>query len=387
MIKVEDLRRVRRIYVHGRCPDGLGSAIVLMDAFKMLGIRPSLEFLVHNTEEVLRAGMDLPTKDCPDCLGDPIALVPEEGEEACRSCGGSRSVPDPDAIVLFCDIVPHEDNVGALAGRAIVLDHHAGVRHVVEAFGGRGVYADAETEPGVSGTTLAYREVWCPVHDHFLSSEDPSISYAKSQRFVLRRSAVGLFARLSGIRDCRVLRHPDFQRSQYLAKFLMSKPLGFFLNPDHPDKEHAPFLSEEEMNEGKVLFDAHESCVSSALSTAVPVTAEAAGEQVPMLVFQDNACGFRLTSDLSERAAEEGRPLSVVAGFFYSPPGPGKDPVLTYSLRGLNGFDVSALARANGGNGHVRMAGFSAGVLDACAYGGPYGFIKYRVECFLRSKR
>lgn len=401
MISVEDLKRVKSVHVHGKCPDGLGSAIVLMDAFRMLDVHPSLEFLVHNTDEVRRAGMIPHVKDCQDCLAEPIPMVPEEGSEPCGACGGSRSVTDTDALSLFCDIVPHEDNVGSLIGRTIVLDHHAGVRHIVEAFGKRGVFADAVTEPGVSGTSLAYREVWMAVLEHVLVSKfkgerDRPINPVRDSEMAAlfeKRSHVGEFALLSGLRDCRVLDHPRFQEAQHLAKFLMSKPIGFFLDlpPEgwetRKNGHHPPYLSQQEMKEGEILFNAHDSSVSSALSMSVQMTAEALGDKLDMLVFQDNACGFRLTSDLSERAVEAGTSATVVAGFFYTPPGPGGSPVLTYSLRGLKGFDVSAFARANGGNGHVNMAGFAVDPLEACPYGGPYGFIKYRLECFLRGGR
>jgi hypothetical protein len=397
MISVEDLKRVKSVYVHGKCPDGLGSAIVLMDAFQMLGMRPSLEFLVHNTDEVKWAGRTPRFKDCPDCIAEPIPMIPDEGDfgSPCPSCGGSRIVNDPEALSLFCDIVPYEGNVEEMAGNTIVLDHHAGVRHIVEAFGERGVFADAETEPGVSGTSLAYREVWMSVLDHVLASKfkgdkDRPINPVRDSEMATlfeKRALVAEFALLSGLRDCRVLDHPRFQDAQHLAKFLMSKPLRFFINSDEPNRDHVPFLNKDEMKEGEILFNAHDSSVSSALSMSVQMTAEALGEKLDMLVFQDNAVGFRLTSDLSERAVEAGTSATVVAGFFYTPPGPGGDPVLTYSLRGLKGFDVSAFARANGGNGHVNMAGFAVDPLAACPYGGPYGYIKYRLECFLRNGR
>lgn len=47
MIDVEVLKQVTVIYVHANCPDGLASAMILKDAFRMLGMAPRIEFLAY----------------------------------------------------------------------------------------------------------------------------------------------------------------------------------------------------------------------------------------------------------------------------------------------------------------------------------------------------
>jgi hypothetical protein len=109
---------VKRIIVHGKCADGMASAIILYDALK---IEP--EFIIHGSQEY-----------------DDLEAT--EG-------------------MLFCDISPpehrYEDFVKV---GAVVLDHHRGSQAIVEAFGENGVFADEDKDPGISGAFLAFREVW-----------------------------------------------------------------------------------------------------------------------------------------------------------------------------------------------------------------------------------
>ena len=90
------IENIKHVIVHGNCPDGMASAIILYDA---LGIIP--KFVMHGTSEYnnLKAG-------------------------------------------------------------AIVLDHHKKSQRIIEEFGSRGVFADEKERPGVSGALLAFEEIW-----------------------------------------------------------------------------------------------------------------------------------------------------------------------------------------------------------------------------------
>lgn len=144
MIQIETLREVTHVYTHAHCPDGLASAMILKDAFRMLGMEPKIEFLVHGTDEHRLAGW-----------GDGM-------------------------FALFCGIAPHPEAVeGRMVGQfsgpplempGIVLDHHKGAEDIVRSFGDRGVFADEKAEPGISGAVLAWREVWVPAWRHHVAT-------------------------------------------------------------------------------------------------------------------------------------------------------------------------------------------------------------------------
>jgi len=119
-MKLEILKGVNRIIVHGNCPDGMASAILLYDALK---IEP--EFHIHGLYNFQN-----------------LKITPN---------------------TLFCDICPPEHLVDKFVDAGgIVLDHHKAAESFVKKFGERGVFADEKDEPGVSGATLAYLEVWFP---------------------------------------------------------------------------------------------------------------------------------------------------------------------------------------------------------------------------------
>lgn len=343
MIPIEKLRQVTVVYTHAKCPDGMASAMILKDAFRMLGMNPPIEFLVHDTEEHEKAGREV-----------------REGE-----------------LALFCDISPSSKGGfplntafwAANGEHAIVLDHHKGTREIVEAFGENGVYADAETEPGVSGAMLAFREVWAPIFE--LKWDVAKVGEATRAPALVIRRAVEYFAECSGIRDCYVTSDLRFIRGQHIAKMLMSKPSTYWLEPrdvmlEGPvgwGKEAGPLpcLTNQEISNGAALFEMHLEAVRQAVDQCVIYDI---AEKVVLYVFQEQACGFRLTSDVAEatrvRLKEQGSDHpGIVAGFSYVLDKPGSSPKLSWSLRGLNGFDVQKFAEENGGNGHAAAAGFA----------------------------
>lgn len=363
MIPIEKLRQVTRIYTHASCPDGLASAMILKDAFRMLGMAPRIEFLTHNTPEHKNA--QPPTHD--------------------------------QTTILFCDIAPWAptdpaDRVAQI-GRmrdwaqfhptTIVLDHHVGAREIVEAFGPLGVYADAEKEPGVSGAFLACREVWLLAW------------HESGTGLVSTREAVQDFAYCVGARDTWQTQDPRFQRGQYISKFLMSKPASYWLDETlvpgelerYKERWHPPYLRDGEIEMGRALYEAHEEAIRQAVDQCTHSTVVGHG----LFVFQEQACGFRLCSDVAEALRKDPKkPLApargrVVAGFAYVVNKPGGPPSLVYSLRGLNGFDVEKFATANGGGGHTAAAGFSVDPHRELIGRTPYDDIRSRLAAFLDS--
>ena len=87
------------------------------------------------------------------------------------------------------------------------------------------------------------------------------------------------------------------------------------------------------------------------------------------MVFQ----GCRLSSDLSEKAAD----TDLVAGFdYFIEEGNIK---LVFSVRSRTNYDCAALAKAYGGGGHLRAAGFGLSGIDMTEMN-PYATFKLIVE-------
>lgn len=345
MIDVKLLKRVETVYCHGHCPDGLASAMVLQDAFRRLGRKPRIVFLDYGTGEHKAAGIEGPS--------------------------------------LFCDITPWRGTLASGSGRSpfgavhpdtIVLDHHAGAEDIVRNFGAQGVYADAQKEPGVSGTVLAFREVWVPVvNPHWPLGVAP-MAYE-----------VAAFAECVGARDTWQTDAPDgrFERGQWITRMLMSRPASYWLGG------HVPYLDGAEIAVGRELHEQHLQVVASALEQLVAMHVPDGDGLVELFAFQEQAQGFRLTSDVAEALRERGRDgPGVVAGFAWFVDSDGV-PKLTYSLRSLGDFDVCAFAKANGGGGHRAAAGFSVAPKDAPEIRGerwlpdPYAVVRVRLAAHL----
>jgi len=356
-IPLSTLKKVSKIYVHKHCPDGMASAMILNDAFRMLGRHVPIVFIAHNTPEHETAGLDA----CED-----------------PSC----------EMVLFCDMAPTRKFLKTYGARKnfIILDHHSKQRDIVEAFGERGIYADAKTEPGVSGAMLAFREVWDPINRE-MGTHD--FLFGKYPNWIRD------FAMDIGARDTWQIGSQLFYPGSWAAQKLMSKPAEYWLNPRGTDEfgdpsAPEPYLYKHEIAEGKVLFEVHMEAVAETVKQCVFYDIRDTKKgAVELFVFLERTSGFRLTSDVAEalRQPSPMRPQkpAVVAGFSYNVDRPGDAPVLVYSLRGINGYDVGALAACNGGGGHDLAAGFSIPIRKAGAivYQDPYETIRERVERFL----
>ncbi len=175
MIPLAKLRAVSTLVVHGNCPDGIASAVLLRDALGDIPVR----YLQYGTREHLE-------------------LPAEPG-------------------LLFCDFSPHPDRVAEFArAGTIVLDHHRTAKRIVEAMGENGVFGDEATEPGISGAVLAHRHVWEPIE-----ADEPSASH--TGRLVAER-----FAQLVGIRDTWQRKSPLWSEACAISQMLLFRPKSWW---------------------------------------------------------------------------------------------------------------------------------------------------------------
>jgi nanoRNase/pAp phosphatase (c-di-AMP/oligoRNAs hydrolase) len=181
LIPVEKLLAVQTIVVHGNCPDGLASAVILDDVLP----RREIIFATHKVT--------------------PLEAKPN---------------------MLFCDFCPPEEQAEAFRQvGAIVLDHHKGYQGKQEAITRsfeHHAFGDEKEDPGVSGAVLAYKHVWWPL---FRKQESPSLYDPQT---------VAKFARLAGIRDTWLQTHEDWQTSCIQAEMLMFYPLHYWIDPQDP---------------------------------------------------------------------------------------------------------------------------------------------------------
>lgn len=165
----EKLANVQTVVVHDNCPDGLGAAIILRDAF--FGRDIEIVFVQHNTDKY-----------------NTLAAKPG---------------------MLFADITPPPARTQEFVDAgAIVLDHHKKAEATVRAFGENGIFADEVKDPGVSGTTLAFTHVWLPLRGDL----------------AVQRIFADRFARLAGIRDTWQRTSEDWKEACMQAEVLMFLP-------------------------------------------------------------------------------------------------------------------------------------------------------------------
>lgn len=275
-IPMASVAALEKIVVHANCPDGIASAIILRHALPGLPV----EFVQHGT--------------------------PEHNQEPCRA--------------LFCDFSPPADRAQAWADAgAIVLDHHATARPVVELFKNAGVFADEATDPGVSGALLALL-----LAERLGRSTHPMLE----------------FAELVGVRDTWQRQSPSWEDACHLSSALTFFGADFWLKRGLPDHDH--------VEAGRVVYERRLKKAAETAAALQPQTFRG----VRFGLFNDST--EKLTSDVGEAARASGRDLDFVAGYFVT-----ADEMLVVSMRSVaDGFDVGAIAKANGGGGHTKAAGF-----------------------------
>ena len=309
-VPYDDLFNVSKIIVHANCPDGIASAMILKHALSR-----EVEFIQYKTPE-------------------HIALPAVPG-------------------LLFCDFTPPQERVQEFVNAgAIVLDHHKGAQDIVAQFGERGVFADEKTEPGVSGATLAYREVWLPIGNR------PNV-------------LVEDFAKVAGIRDTWQTKDPRWMESCEQSAWLMFFGVDELLKAPIFDRDKWVLRA----NVGKLLWDEHLRKVKKTVASAYHTSVHG----LRIMIHQ----GVTHTSDAMELMGEESK-IDVLAGFSYYAeedsteredwsPAFGDNLKLVISTRTRTNFDVSKLAKFYGGGGHTKAAGFNTKVTKGQA--NPYAHI------------
>lgn len=291
MIPLDVLRAVRTIVTHANCADGTATALILHHAL------PDAEVVVlaHGSPE--------------------LASFPAAPGQ------------------LWCDIAPPAARVAEFVeAGAIVLDHHKTARPVVEAFGERGVFADEEREPGVSGAVLAFREVWRHIEQDYVRE----ITHANAV-------AVERLATLAGVRD-------TWQRddSRWPEACAQAEALRFW--PWEHWARLEPYSWPGLLKIGTVLLERKALDVDRAIRSARRFNVEI----LRVVCFQ----GVNETSDAAEKLGDE---ADLVVGFVYDWPAGQSAPEtarVQFSLRSRGSFDCASFARMYGGGGHSRAAGF-----------------------------
>ena len=293
-IPIEKLRTLRTIVSHDRCPDGIISALILQDALADNG-RLKVHFMQYGS---------------PDMANLP-------------------ATPG----MIFCDFSPPPERVEEFVkAGAVVLDHHKTAEGVVKAFGDLGVYAD---EPGVSGATLAFREVWKPIYavtDHY----EVSMQYPDH---------VEEIAKLAGIRDTWQKTDSLWEDACIQAAGVMYPPIDYFVGQAGAimGAEWRKLMWCGKIQIQKIRFRAARA-VRDGFKFVTP-------KGTRVVVFEN----VKLTSDAAETA--EASEFDLIVGFdFFVDQG---TPKMILSTRSRTTFDCSALCKANGGGGHRQAAGFN----------------------------
>lgn len=277
------------------CPDGIASALILKDAFP----EASLEFVCYNSvkhrEMKVRPGM------------------------------------------IFVDMTPHRDLVQQFVkAGAYVLDHHKHAKDIVDAFGKRGMFADENEQPGVSGALLAF-QVW-----------ERSKTYTDLRKDTLWKLELSKMAYLAGIRDTWQKRSEDWAEACAQAETLL-----FF--EDQLFDQEPPWPTRQQMLIGHKLMSERR-WEANELAASFSIRIHKAGDTFFKFGFFNDLD----TSDVGEAARTQGLDIDFICGFGYRTDcerGPLK---LIFSLRSVrDGFDVGAIAKANGGGGHTAAAGFT----------------------------
>jgi hypothetical protein len=286
-----DVSQVTKLVTHDHCADGLASAMIVRDALP----HAEVVFAQYNTPSL---------EDLPATPG-----------------------------LLFCDITPPRARAAEfVAAGAIVLDHHAHARDIVELFGERGHFADELEWPGVSGACLAYQAIWLEFHP-----QD-------------RRNTVREFARLVGIRDTWQKESPDWDHANDLHAALMGLPRDYWLRADGRGIANA--MSVDSFELGKLWRAQRRVVVADICGSGSLGLVDPAGRE--WAVFPD-ARGH--TSDVAEASRLFGIP--VTCGWFQTVTYGQLRTVLSLRSDGAAGnpLDVGALCKRFGGGGHTRAAG------------------------------
>jgi hypothetical protein len=293
-LPLDTLRGLKQAIIHKNCPDGLASAMILRDVF------PEIDcyFVQYNTKEHRE-------------------LEVRPGQ-------------------IFADFSPHRDRVKEfLVGGAIVLDHHSKAWNVSKPFveAGQGVFGKEETDPGVSGALLTFREVWLPLIGDTASE--------------LRRRAIEELATLAGVYDTWQTKSPLWEQAREQAQALE------FWHWKHCLPLPWNQWQDKILNIGPALRKKTDARLKMLLGGGSRFTTSK-GRKVIMFegISESSLAAEKVDKDPDEDA-------DLIIGFGIFNERGNTTPNLYLSCRSPRGFDVGALALAHGGGGHSAAAGFN----------------------------
>ena len=294
MIPIDALRQVKTIVVHGNCPDGLASAIILDD------VLPGRE-IIHATHNVTQL----------------------------------EAKPN----TLFCDFSPPRDRIEEFrAVDTIVLDHHIRAKDVVQSFALH-AFGDEVEHPGVSGAMLAFQEVWLPL---WLSGDQEAVAVGT------RRIRVERCAKLAGIRDTWQQADPLWSEACAQAEALMFYPLSYWLDKDIP-REALRYRNINAMSERMAIGAVS---LERKLAGAKKTAEKAFYFQTKKRSTKVAIIPTMTVSDAADFVATD---TQLIIGFGYTVE-QGQQKLLL-STRARNGFDCSEFCVFYGGGGHTGAAG------------------------------
>ncbi|MDR3547616.1 MAG: hypothetical protein P4M11_04985 [Candidatus Pacebacteria bacterium] len=254
--------------------------------------------------------------NCPDGFGGAYAAWKKFGENA-EYIPVSHGKPAPEGLeggnlylIDFCYPQDLMDGLVRTAAHLVVLDHHEGIRNVVEKM------PEFVFDNNRSGATIAWNYFHPdePVPAILRYVEDGDL-----YRFVLPEShsiLVYLYAQ-----------HRTFQNWDELRKEL-DAPDGFahILAIGRTYGEYYEILVEQIVHSAELVsFEGYECYLAS--------------------------CSRAFTSDVGNKLARSKGPLALIASV--------RDDGLRVSLRGDGTVDVAAIAQKYGGNGHKSAAAFA----------------------------
>ena len=307
------LEGVQTIVSHVGCPDGTVSALLLSDALP----KAEVKMVGHAELEALPASPGM----------------------------------------LFCDIAPTADRAQEFVDAgAIVLDHHAGTEKIVRAFGELGRYADAETEPGVSGAVLAFEEVWKPMRDGRLG-ELPILAGGVA--------GVKRLATLTGIRDTWIDTAPEWRAACIQHQTLTFGPQERWLKLGLGDAlveiARLDWL-------GQIRVEQGEESVAKVINGGSQKSVTSRG--AILRVFP----GAYVASGVAGAADDTDLCIGFTFGFDQH------GGFMNCALRSEGKYDCLALATMFGGGGHKNAAGFRFRVKGRDMH--PFGLIPSLVDGF-----
>jgi hypothetical protein len=241
----------------------------------------------------------------------------------------------------------------------IVLDHHKQARSVVTSFEHH-VFADEVQDRGVCGAVLAFRHVWLPAHG---ASYEPDVAQEKADEAT---NQAANFARLAGVRDTWLRDSPEWRTACIQASMLMFYPESYWLQGPGLQVFRNPSMLDSHMTVGAISLEAHEGKIRRAVDQSWSFTT-AKGTRVT--IFQNTSYSSDGSDLLGERA-------DLVIGFSYLVEDGEKKLILSTRTRGT--YDCGAFAKAHGGGGHTKAAGFTVPVREGDF--NPYDQVQYIVR-------